>query len=192
MALWHFIGPDGHGHAWLEGKETVSTWDDGLAFMPGEDGFTRELAAKKATQLGKGIEAHLSGVPNWHSRIEAEQQAAYEKELAEKEAEREQEGARINKLRAEREKAEADEVAELAAKYEAQKAAEEAERIAAETAAREEAARTEIRRLTDPEGYAKEQARIAARARYDELSKYATNKEKTALKAALGLDILAL
>lgn len=82
MALWTFL-KNGVGHAWKEDGATVSNWDDGLAFMPGEDGFTTEPAAAKAAELGKGVVAAYAGTPNWHARIEQE---AADAEAAERKA----------------------------------------------------------------------------------------------------------
>lgn len=75
MAVWQFLKA-GRGHAWNEEGVAVSTFDDGLAYMPGEDGFSREAADAKAKALGAGVSAYLVSVPGWHARIESEQRKA--------------------------------------------------------------------------------------------------------------------
>lgn len=81
MALWHFIkntenGPE--GVSWDEGGATVSSFDDGLCFLPGEEQFSREAADAKAESLGEGITAELTGVPGYQARMEREAQEAAE------------------------------------------------------------------------------------------------------------------
>lgn len=77
MALWHFL-KDEQGFSWSEGDDTVSSFDDGLAFVPGEDEFSRDAADAKATALGDGVTAEYTGTPNYSARIEQEQAAAAE------------------------------------------------------------------------------------------------------------------
>lgn len=66
----------------------------------------------------------------------------------------------------------------------------EQEKVAEAQAAerKQQAARAEIYRLTDPEGYAEEVRRTQCQLHYETLCEYATDDEKAALKAALGLD----
>jgi len=75
MALWHFL-KDGAGFSWQENGEDVSSFDDGLALIPGEDGFSTTLADQKAASLGDGVTAEYTGTPNYAARIEQEQAAA--------------------------------------------------------------------------------------------------------------------
>lgn len=76
MALWQLINKDGIAHG--------EQFDDGLAYRPGEDGFSTEAVAARASELGKDYSFSLIGVPNWHLRIEAEQKAASDKEEVER------------------------------------------------------------------------------------------------------------
>jgi hypothetical protein len=165
MGLWHFTDANGKGVAWLDGIDTLSNFDDGLAYLPDEDGFDRTAADAKAKALGKGVTAHLSGVPNWHSRIEREQkeQADAEREKAEKQAEAD--------------RSTADKETEA-------RNAEQAEqnRVSCEAQSRER-----ILQLTDPEGYAEAQRVKAARAEYDNLAQFASKAEKAKIAEALGL-----
>lgn len=57
-------------------------YEDGLAFKPGEDGFTTDLVTKYA---GSGNFNYM-GTPNWHLRIEAEQKAESDAQKAKEEA----------------------------------------------------------------------------------------------------------
>lgn len=74
MAVWGFLKND-KGHAWKEGGKDVSSFDDGLDYQPGEEGFTMEAALAKATQLGVGVSPYFIATPRWSERIEAEQAA---------------------------------------------------------------------------------------------------------------------
>lgn len=74
MALWHFINSNGDGMSWDEKGVQVSSFDDGLEFLPDEQGFSRDAADAKAKQLGGTAE--YTGTPNWHSRIEREEARA--------------------------------------------------------------------------------------------------------------------
>jgi hypothetical protein len=51
--------------------EDGTQFDDGLAFEPGEEGFTRDIAKK---HFGKKPFNYAS-TPNWHLRIDAEERA---------------------------------------------------------------------------------------------------------------------
>jgi len=75
MALWHFLKDDA-GFSWEENGDIVSSFDDGLAFIPGEDGFDRSAADQKAASLGAGVTAEYTGTPNYAARIEQEQATA--------------------------------------------------------------------------------------------------------------------
>ncbi len=75
MASWHFLKA-GKGFSWSEGGAIVSSFDDGLAFLPGEDGFSDAAAKAKAASLGAGVTAEYTGTPNWSARVEAEDRKA--------------------------------------------------------------------------------------------------------------------
>lgn len=163
MALWQIFD--------AKGIAQPDQFDDGLAFMPGEGGFSTDAVAAQAEELGKKFTYALIGVPNWHARVEAEQRAA----------------------------AEAEETARVAAENEARKtadAAREAEAaaaLAAENAAREIAARDRIAQLLDPEGYAKALATQALEVERDALLAHASPSEAKKLKAIFAdrMDALA-
>lgn len=72
MALWQIFD--------AKGIAQPDQFDDGLAFMPDEDGFSTDAVVAQAEGLGKKFTYALIGVPNWHARIEAEQRAAAEAE----------------------------------------------------------------------------------------------------------------
>jgi hypothetical protein len=57
-------------------------FDDGLDFMPGEDGFSTEAVEAHAASLGKGCTYSMIGVPGWHTRVEREAIARGEAEQA--------------------------------------------------------------------------------------------------------------
>lgn len=65
MALWQIL--DKNGVAQPE------QFDDGLAFMPGEDGFSTDAVSAKAKKIGGSF--NMIGVPNWHLRLASEQDA---------------------------------------------------------------------------------------------------------------------
>lgn len=134
MGLWQIFNVDGVAQD--------EQFDDGLAFMPGEDGYSTDAVAARAVSFGADFTFSLIGVPNWHVRIEAEhiadeQRIAAEKADADQAAKEAQEAAD-----AERDRATA-----------AQREAEQAERDAASIAAQEAASRA-----------AQQQARAAAEA----------------------------
>jgi hypothetical protein len=68
MGLWQMIDAKGVAQA--------EQFEDGLAFMPGEDGFSTDPVDAEAARLGEGFTYSMIGVPGWHARIEAEQAAA--------------------------------------------------------------------------------------------------------------------
>lgn len=85
MALWHFMnGAD--PVSWEENGMLVSSFDDGLDYIPGEALFNDGAATAKAAMLGVGVEPIYTGTPGYASRISAEAkafQAAAAKALAE-------------------------------------------------------------------------------------------------------------
>lgn len=105
MAQWQILDSKGAGHSWEENGETVHTFDDGLAYEPGEEGFDRTAADAKAAGFGKGFTAAYMGTPNWHLRVEQEAKDAAEAREAERLrlAEEEAEGALDRELDAARE-----------------------------------------------------------------------------------------
>jgi hypothetical protein len=82
MALWQILD--------AQGIPSPDQFDDGLAFLPDEEGFSSEAVTAHASALGEGFSYNLIGVPNWHARIEAEDAAreAAEEAAASAEAER--------------------------------------------------------------------------------------------------------
>lgn len=198
MAIWHFI-KNGEGFAWDDGGETVSCFDDGLDYMPGEDGFSRDAADAKAKAMG--ATAELSGVPGWHARIDRESKA--EQEQRDKEAKAEAGAAEKRRADAEAEAAakaerdasdaataQAEEEARRAKEAEeadAARAAEQAELEAQQAAAREAAAKDRIFQLTDPEGHAEHHRQLAVQAHYEELAPFASKADQKKIAKALGI-----
>lgn len=74
MAIWQLLDADGVAQP--------DQFDDGLAFMPGEDGFSTVAVSKAAAKIGGTFS--MIGVPGWHARVEADQRAAAEAEEADR------------------------------------------------------------------------------------------------------------
>jgi len=162
MALWLIMN--------AKGVTQAEQFDDGLAFMPGEDGYSTDGVSAHAASLGKGYSFSLIGVPNWHARIEAEQKEADEAAQAAAAAEAE---------------------AAQAAANAAARAAEEADRAAADDA-RKAAAQARIAELLDPAGAAKARAIAAIQGEHAELVAFASPADKKALAKVLDARLAAL
>lgn len=162
MALWQIFDKDGVAQN--------DQFDDGLAFMPDEDGYSTDGVTAHAKSLGKGFTFGLIGVPNWHARVEGEQRVA--------------EAAKRERL--------AEEAATTA------KAAEEArsteERKAADERAAEQksAAERRIAEILDPEGFAKAQQIAAIQAEHGALLPFADADQRAALQTLADERIAAL
>lgn len=72
MALWQILNSDNVAE--------IEQFDDGLSYMPGEEGFSTEEVSRHAASFGDGYHYSMIGVPNWHARVEAERTASAEAE----------------------------------------------------------------------------------------------------------------
>ena len=79
MALWHFMQGD-NAYSWTEDGGLVSSFDDGLDLIPGEDEFSSSAADTKASGFDETpvVTAVYTGTPGYAARIAAEAQAAQE------------------------------------------------------------------------------------------------------------------
>lgn len=147
-------------------SDTGERFDDGLAYEPGEDGFSRDLAARHFGKTG----FNYAGTPNWHLRIEAEQKAESDARKAKEEADAAAAQEQATKDAHAREQAEQD----------------------AAMAAQQAAAKERIAQLIDPEGYAKAQAIAAIDAEHDALAAFASKGEAAQLDAVKDERLAAL
>jgi hypothetical protein len=76
MGLWHFMQGD-LSWSWDEDGVLVSSFDDGLQFIPGEDGFSTVAAEAKAASFSvePAVVAVYTGTPGYAARIDAEEAA---------------------------------------------------------------------------------------------------------------------
>lgn len=121
MALWHFM-QGSSPYSWIENGLDVSSFDDGLDFIPGEDGFNSSAADAFAAALGAdpAVMAVYTGTPGYAARIAAEDRAR-EQAKAEAEVQAQAEAEARAKAQAEAEaQAYADALAEAEAQEKAQ------------------------------------------------------------------------